>query len=235
VIFEDMVEIWVPVVFGAGGVVLGLTNYLGKVRAERELEALKSELQIHAAERQMRVSNLYERRAERIADLYGRMAELSPMCERYVSQLERDNRQENLSEMTGKLSDFCIFFDTSQIYFPERLCILLEKTVIALKTSLSGNSVDGAGDHADGVTQKEKMAAFVAAVTAFEATIPLAQKALKDEFRKMFGSSYKQQLKQRGFADSPCVKWLCGKQLSPERCSAEQLTFVTALFTVAAR
>jgi hypothetical protein len=188
-IFEDMVEIWVPVVFGAGGVVLGLTNYLGKVRAKRELEALKSELQIHAAERQMRVSNLYERRAERIADLYGRMAELSPMCERHVPQLERGNRQEDLSELTGKLSDFCLFFDTSQIYFPERLCILLEKTVIALKTSLSGNSVDnGAGDQADGAAQKEKMAAFVAAVTAFEATIPLAQKALKEEFRKMFGS-----------------------------------------------
>ena len=111
------------------------------------------------------------------------------MCERHVPQLERGNRQEDLSELTGKLSDFCLFFDTSQIYFPERLCILLEKTVIALKTSLSGNSVDnGAGDQADGAAQKEKMAAFVAAVTAFEATIPLAQKALKEEFRKMFGS-----------------------------------------------
>jgi hypothetical protein len=168
-----MVEIWVPFVVGAGGAILALTNYLDKVRAERELEALKRELQIHGAERQIRFSNLYERRGERIADFYGRIAELLPMCERYVQRLEQE-RHEGLSELTKRLADFCLFFETSQIYLPERICILLEKNVTALRTALSD------------AAQEEKTT-FTAAVRGFEAVIPATQKALKEEFRKMFG------------------------------------------------
>ena len=195
---------------GGAAIVFGLSNYLGKRWADRALqdqrqeharlnlelahqlglltEQTKNALQMSALEHQVRFSKLHEERAQRIADLYGRIVELSVACARYVYQLGQVNRQEGYSELEKRLSDYSLFFDASQIYLPEHICILLENLVSALRKPVIGVFVySGVNAQANDVVQNEKNETFVAAVKAFEAEIPAAKKALKDEFRKMLG------------------------------------------------
>jgi hypothetical protein len=81
-----------------------------------------------------------------------------------------------------------LFVETSQIYLPERICISLEDRVGALRTSITGAFVHGVDSDAGADdAQRTKNEAFGAAIKAFDAEIPAAKKALKDEFRKMFG------------------------------------------------
>ena len=54
--------------------------------ANTEIERLKNTLQITADEHRVRFAKLHEDRAQRIVDLYQRIAEISLDCHRYVVQ-----------------------------------------------------------------------------------------------------------------------------------------------------
>jgi len=159
-----------------------------KSKGDASIEQLKSQLQQATIEHQVRFSNLHEERGRRIADLYGRIVEQSVACQRYVYQLRESNRQEGFNELEKKFFDLYLFFETSRIYLPEHVCVLLEKVVSAIRSPVVGVFVySDVNNFAPAAVLEEKRDAFMKAFNAFEAEIPTAKKALADEFRKMLG------------------------------------------------
>jgi hypothetical protein len=159
-----------------------------KYKGDASIEQLRSELQQSATEHQVRFSNLHEQRAQRIADLYGRIVEQSVACRRYVVQLGTSNREEGYMELEKSFADMYLFFETSRVYLPEHICNLLEKVFSALRGPVIDIYVySGVDNYAPDEVRKERNAAFLNALKAFEADIPSARRALEDEFRKILG------------------------------------------------
>jgi len=176
----------------SGVVVVGAAAWVIRTLAShgltRDIEGYKSQLQQAALEHQVRFSNLHEERAKRIADLYGRIAAQSVACQRYVHQFGQVNRQEGFAELEAQFADLYLFLETSRIYLPEHICILLDKLIGEVRKAVVGVYVySGTTDHANANVQEERSKTFLGAVKAFEVEIPAAKKVLEDEFRKMLG------------------------------------------------
>ena len=159
-----------------------------KSQGDASIEELRSRLQHATIEHQVRFAKLHEERAKRIADLYERMSAQSVACQRYVYQLGQVNRQEGFSEIEAQFADLYLFLETSRIYLPEHICILLDKLIGEVRKAVVGVYVySGTTDQANANVQEERSKTFLGAVKAFEVEIPAAKKALEDEFRKMLG------------------------------------------------
>jgi hypothetical protein len=95
---QEILEIATSVILslgGGGALVFGLSNYLGKVWADRALEKqrhelglmteqVKNSLQIAALEHQVRFSKLHEKRAEVIENAYGRLVDARQQGKRFI-------------------------------------------------------------------------------------------------------------------------------------------------------
>lgn len=128
-----------------------------QANANTEIERLKNALQITADERKVQFSNLHETRAQRIADLYGRITEQSVACQRYVYQLKESTRQEGFMQLEKGFSDFYLFSEASRIYLPEHVCALLEKLISTIRKPVVDVYVYGETDnYANDVVRKEK-------------------------------------------------------------------------------
>jgi len=159
-----------------------------QARADTEIERLKNALQIVAEEHKVRFAKLHENQAQRIADLYERLAALTVACQRYVYELGESNRQAGFNDLEKKFSDLYLCFKTSRLYLPEHICVLLDNAIKTLREpGISVFVYSAINEYARHDVIKEKNEAIVAAVKAFETEIPATQKALTDEFRKMFG------------------------------------------------
>jgi hypothetical protein len=165
-----------------------------KSQGDISIEQLKSQLQQAVIEHQVRFSNLHEKRAQIIADLYGRIVEQSVGCQHYVNDLGQLNRQEGFIELEKRFKDLDLFFATRRIYLPEHICNLVENLLRALRGPVvgvfvySGDYGDrGVDDDVQDAIWKEKRETLTTALEDFEAKIPEAKKVLEDEFRKLLG------------------------------------------------
>ena len=153
-----------------------------------ETERLKSALQIAAEEHRVRYAKLHEDRAQRIADLYKRISTLSVDCQRYAYQLGQPDRQEGFKELEIQFSELYLCLEASRIYLPERIYVLLASVINSLRRpGIDILTFSRVNQYARPEVQKEKNDSIIAAVKAFEAEIPAAQKALADEFRNLLG------------------------------------------------
>jgi hypothetical protein len=159
-----------------------------KFRGDASIEQLRSELQQAAIEHQVRFSNLHEKRATLIADLYKRLVEAFWDCERFVFQIGHREHQEEYLATHKRICDFYVFVETHRIYLPERVCASLANFISVLKKPVIDVYVYGGTiDYPDQQTMKERKEAFMTAYEVFKNDIPAARKALEDEFRKILG------------------------------------------------
>jgi hypothetical protein len=160
-----------------------------KFKGDASIEHLKSQLQLTAVEHQVRFSNLHEKRAEVIADLYKRLVEAFWDSERFIFQIghAQPEHQEAYLATEKRLLDFYIFVETHQIYLPERICGLLANFIDVLRKAVIGVYVYGGIDYPNPQTLKERKETFMAAYEAFKNDLPVAKQALVDEFRKILG------------------------------------------------
>ncbi len=168
-------------------------RYELKSQGDISIEQLKSQLQQATIEHQVRFSSLHEKRAQVLVDLYSRIVEQSVGCQRYVYyKLGQSNRQEAFFELKEKFESLDLFFEKSQIYLPEYVCISVEKLLEALRGPVARIYVFsdgyGSGDDPDNAAQrKERSDSLLAAIKAFEAEVPAAKRVLEGEFRRMLG------------------------------------------------
>jgi hypothetical protein len=220
-VFTNILEIAASVIVALGGggvIVVSLSGYLGKVWADRALEKqrqeyarlnleltqqlalvterVKSALQIRAAEHQVRFSQLHEKRAEVLADIYEQLVDAEYQGRRFVyvegfpasmtlTQEQSEARREARQEIQSAMSDLSLFIEKRQIYLPASMCALLKTHLDNMSTHVYGAGSYGSL-HAftpDQQMQQERVCS--AACKAFSQELPAARRALEEEFRKM--------------------------------------------------
>lgn len=214
--FADIVRVAAAVIAsfgGAGAILFALSNYFGKIWADRALEKQRQEhaklnlefthqlelvtelakhsLQMAQFEHQVRFSKLHEKRAEVIAEIYDRALHIEHDGERYVSMSTRP-RDHELDRVFKKLDqdlvDFYKFVERHSIYLPEQTCTLLTKLVVTIKKHVGLVELWGdIGPDPFPEDVKDRRETVMAAVEAFHKDIPEVKKALEAEFRKMLG------------------------------------------------
>jgi hypothetical protein len=106
-----------------------------KSKGDASIEQLKSQLQQAAIEHQVRFSNLHEKRAAVIADLYKRLVEAFWDGQQFV--LQTGQSREEYLVAHKKILDFYVFVETHRIYLPEHICASLANFVDALRSCTS--------------------------------------------------------------------------------------------------
>ena len=107
-----------------------------KAQGDIEIEKLKSELSIAAAQRQALFSNLHERRAEVITEVYAALKEALAAVSDYTKMLEpaggasRDERRKAAVEAANA---FAKMFDKKKIFIPESAAKKLDEINFELK------------------------------------------------------------------------------------------------------
>lgn len=107
-----------------------------KAQGDVEIEKLKSELSIAAAQRQTRFSNLHERRAKVITEVYGSLKEAIVAVADYTKAYEpeggpsRDERRKTAAEAANA---FAKLYDKKKIFVPESAANKLDEINMELK------------------------------------------------------------------------------------------------------
>ncbi|WP_031358492.1 hypothetical protein [Caballeronia sordidicola] len=157
------------------------------------MERLKHELQLTAVEHQVRFSNLHEKRAQVVAELYGLLVEAYWATSGFVSPMEwvgePDKKQKYVTAMNAT-ADFFRFFEKNRIYLPEAVCKQLEEFVRNMRSKAIGFGVyvryEDANLPAHTLEQKHK--AWQDGWDFFEQQVPPARAALEDELREVLGA-----------------------------------------------
>jgi hypothetical protein len=165
------------------------TAFESKLKADvgREMESFRNSFQIIAAEQQIRFSNLHQKRAEIVAELYKRLAQVEREANYFVGQLgeERNNEGPNMLE---RLWDFINFVDENQIYFPNLISVLLESYYSELQRHVVHAHVYGKNKEKLSYQAMLKMnEGFENAFKAFSEQIPTLRLTLRQEFRAILG------------------------------------------------
>ena len=157
-------------------------------------ERLKHELQLTAAEHQIRFSKLHEKRASVVADLYGLLVQASWDGQSFASIAEfsgEPSKQEKFTTAMNSLAEFFRFFDKHRIYLPEALCGQLEAFVQAMREKVISFGVylryDKEPLPAHAAISKDT--AWSEAWSYFTKQVPLARSALEQELRRIIGAA----------------------------------------------
>ena len=103
-----------------------------KAASDAAIERLKSDLQLHAIEHQVRFSRLHEKRATVIAELNSLLAEARWEAGSFLSVMEfsgEPSKREKHNTAMAKLVELSRYFDKHRIYLPSELAVPLEALV----------------------------------------------------------------------------------------------------------
>lgn len=158
-----------------------------KAKSDIEIERLRSQLNVTAAERQIKFSRLHEKRAEIIAEAYSKLRELLFALNDYVKIYEMSGgppREERYKTLINTHRAFYDAYSLKLIFFPKAVADKLDS--INKDCLVAGNEfrlfVD-IGDHPD------KTKKWIAIVEAVEKKILSALRDLEDEFRQLLGDT----------------------------------------------
>src|SRR5258706_5243955 len=162
-----------------------------KADGDIEIERLRSSLQKIAFEHQVRFSNLHERRAEMIAEIYAQMVEVEQCGQKFAfvdGFAEEEKRQSAYLETHKKLVDFYFFVEKRRLYLPKSVCALLTAFVDKVRKSVIGINIYVPIDAPyNPKLLEEKVKVVKDVFDAFEKSIPDARAALEGEFRHILG------------------------------------------------
>jgi hypothetical protein len=156
-----------------------------------EIEKLKNSLQMVSVEHQVRFSKLHEKRAEIIADLYGRLVDAERIGDHFVKVDSWDDEKgrESYEATNQNLLDLYYFVEKNRLYFPEPVCDLLTNFVLAVRSSAIGMHfyarVESTTPNQAFIEERAKV--LKQAFESFQYQIPAARKALESEFRTILG------------------------------------------------
>ena len=163
-----------------------------KAKGDASIEQLKSQLQQMAIEHEVRFSKLHERRADVIEKLYGYLVDARLEGKLFIigdAYLRDEQAQrEAYLKIGAKMKEVSAFIDKSRIYLPESICSLLQKLSYAMRQHVNNASVYAPLDPQTQAIAAERNEALMNANKAyFSQDIPLAMRALEDEFRQLLG------------------------------------------------
>ena len=153
-------------------------------------EKLRHGLSLVAVEHQVSFSKLHDRRAEVIAEAYGKLVEAYWSMENFVSPIEwsgEPTKLEKYQDAMTKARDYFRYFDKNRIFLPAELCSQLDEFLQGMRSKVVGFGVwlQMENQHPPEVTGSKKFAAWLEAGKYFEEEAPRARKLLEDELRKI--------------------------------------------------
>jgi hypothetical protein len=170
-----------------------------------EIERLRNSLQMVALEHQVRFTKLHEKRAEVIADLYGRMVNLFWESQYFVhsgGHLPQPRQHEEFTKTESSSREFALFVESHRIYLPESVCTSLDAFVKAIRKAVIDTGVYGAIENpSERITPEYKNAIF-GAINAFETELPIALSALQAEFRNILEGKTPEALSRKGHTNN---------------------------------
>lgn len=100
-----------------------------QLESQRELAQIQSSLGIAAFEHQIRFSQLHEKRATIISELYGAIVELHKSVDnfiRFLASSSSEKRNSNLQKIWEAADRFKVLFEKNRIFFSEKICEKIE-------------------------------------------------------------------------------------------------------------
>ena len=158
--------------------------------AATELEKLKHELRLAAAEYEKQVSLLHEKRAAVIAELYSKMIDFLRAAESFVSLAEFEgepSKPEKAKILGKKAQEFHQYFIHHRIYFTEELCSKVETLVKAVDSPALSYRVWLRVVEERESTSGEYHKAWIEAWEAMKDKVPPLELAVRREFRTLLG------------------------------------------------
>ena len=154
----------------------------------KDIEKFKRELQKSAFEHQIRFSQLHERRANIIADIYGRLYEFYwAACAFLKHYPSSDNTKKStlLMKLTEHAEGFKDFFDKHRIYFTEEICSQIDELVKSLdEASIPlGLVVEGF----DKGTEQDVLEVWRKGADIMMKKVPEIKSSLEINFRQILG------------------------------------------------
>ena len=172
-----------------------------KCEADAQLEHLKSELQIAAAERNVRYSRIFERTAEVIAEIYSKLLQFHAAVLHYTSPVEfptdgpKEARRKTVVE---KHDAFLDSFRPNRLFLPKHTANQINDFANRL-SSLSRNfmcEVEMAGSRYD----KADTVAWEKIYSNLTKDVPPLLELLEDDFRELLGTARKEETHKNGLA-----------------------------------
>ena len=165
-----------------------------KATSDAAIERLKSDLQLHAIEHQVRFSRLHEKRATVIAELNSLIAEAMWEAENFLSILEfpgEPSKREKYHTTMTKLVELSRYFDKHRIYLSSEVIIPLEALVQKVRTLVTrfGVYLHWEDRQLQDHTRADKNKAWNEGWEAIRNDIPAARRTLENEFRAILNGT----------------------------------------------
>jgi hypothetical protein len=163
-----------------------------KSEGDASVELLKNQLQQTANEHQVRFSKLHERRADVIEKLYVYLVDAGTEGRLFITGdahlTDERARREAYLEIGAKMKEVSLFINKSRIYLPESIVSLLQGLSLAMRQHVSNAAFYAPLDPQGAASAVDRNEALTNAYRAyFLDDIPLAMRALEDEFRRLLG------------------------------------------------
>lgn len=186
--------------FLGGATAISLTiSYLGRKAIDSfmlgRIESYKANLEKIATEHSIRFSSLHSKRAEIIAEIYELLSDVenhsrllaTPIREQ--SEPPREITYQNTATLIYKLH---AKYNKTRIYFPQEICDLMDKFIKQSKSPLNFYQIAIQVSKQDPKEQQTELQndlreKFMAIWEEVETNVPIARKAIEQEFRKILG------------------------------------------------
>ena len=187
---------WETVLTAVGGsaVLIGAVAWL--VRSlmlhllSKDLETFKGQLQLAAFEHQVRFTQLHERRASILAELYSKIVQLHQVATSFVrrypsaSEAEKDQK---LKQLWQAADDYRSHFERHRIYFDQPTCDTVDSLNGTLSRATSVLAVFTDEGKTVTATKEEIFEEWKKAMTAIDDEVPKLKQSIEDCFRGILG------------------------------------------------
>lgn len=166
-----------------------------KAAANERMAAMTHGLEIAKLEHQIRFSNLHERRAGVIAEVYQLLVKVHAASAIFTSPVSWNGQPSKETQLRQARSDvhaFYVFFDQNKIWLPASVCDQIEKLVKDIHSAVETLGVyepmierESAPLH----VRKDHAEQLKRASVQFSDEIPMAKELLEVELRRLLGDA----------------------------------------------
>jgi hypothetical protein len=204
-------ETWQTILVAIGGntAVVAVLAFLGKTFVDKivqrdakqfemelqhkfdsAIERLKNALEIKATEHQVSFSKLHERRAETIADLYGKAVDLelavSDFLRKYAGS-DETKRRKRLENLWSVAKVFREYYSRRKVYFRESTCRAIDGYYKSLSDASSNLALFQQYPEVFDTTNEQSVNEWIKAMQMLSGQIPPIKAALEEDFRDILG------------------------------------------------
>lgn len=171
-----------------------LESYKSEIQAQSaiEMERIRSQLSIAAAERQVQFAGLHQKRSKVIAEAYDLLVNARRECEAFTSYIVvvggRPLSEAHWNGLSA-VQKFARYIDSNRVYFPFELCIPLDQLSARMLVEMHApiTLVRYPEENLPLHIGQQREEAIARVREYFEKEFPAARGALEREFRRLLG------------------------------------------------